>query len=296
MAKTKYTLQRLHGEEPTPPKVAPKLKAVDNTNVKSTVMLVTPELAVKWLEGNTHNREIRPALVERYARMMANGRWVLNGESIIFDVTGKLLDGQHRLWACFESKTPFETVVITDVDPDAFLTIDQGAKRTAGDALHVDAEIDLIGVPENRVAAACSMVWQYRTKNLFGKQNNFTPAMVVEMVKAEPAIIEWTRDAHRCGKGLKSFATPLAAAMHLGAKGQPEKAREFMDRFVDGANLAPGNPILALRARAMSNPPHVQWEKMYLVVSAWNAFAQGRSLQKLMSMPRSDDFPAIRGA
>lgn len=295
MAKTKYNLARLHGEEPTPPKAAPKLKAIDSTSVKSQVVLVTPELAVKWLEGNTHNREIRPALVERYARIMSNGQWVLNGESIIFDNTGKLLDGQHRLWACFESKTPFQTVVITDVDPDAFLTIDQGAKRTAGDALHVDAEIDLNGVPEKFVAAAATMVWQYRTNNLFGK-SVFTPAMTVELVKAEPKIIEWVRDARRVGKGLQGFSTPLAATMHLGSAGAPEKAREFMDRFIDGANLSPGHPVLALRARAVSNPPHVQWEKMYLVVSAWNGFVQGRNLHKLMSIPRSDDFPQIKGA
>ena len=69
-----------------------------------------------------------------------------------------------------------------------------------------------------------------------------------------------------------------------------------MDRFIDGANLGPGHPVLALRARAVSNPPHVQWEKMYLVVSAWNGFVQGRSLHKLMSIPRSDDFPPIKGA
>jgi hypothetical protein len=35
---------------------------------------------------------------------------------------------------------------------------------------------------------------------------------------------------------------------------------------------------------------------MYLVVSAWNAFAMERNLFKIMSVPRSDEFPRIKGA
>jgi hypothetical protein len=293
---SKYTLARLHGEQPIAhPKAAPKIKTVEDTKVKSTVVLITPELATKWLEGNTHNRPIRDSVVERYARMMRNGQWELNGEAIIFDRDGKLANGQHRLWACVESETNFETVVVIDVDPDAFLTVDQGAKRTAGDALHIDKDVDLKGVNRNWTAAAATLIWQYRTDNLFGK-SQLMPSMVLDLIKSEPAIIEWVREANRAPKGLRSFATPLAAVLHIGSKGFPDKANEFVARFVDGANLSPGNPILALRARAVSNAPHVQWERMYLVVSAWNAFAMERNLFKIMSVPRSDEFPRIKGA
>lgn len=291
---TKYDLKRLKGELPEPPKAPPELQA-HKTNVKTEVVKVTPEMATKWLEGNTHNRPIRDSMVERYARLMRNGQWELNGESIIFDLNGKLADGQHRLWGCVESQTAFETVVTTGVAPEAFLTIDQGQKRTAGDALYIDKDVDLKGVNNNWVAATVTMIWQYRSDNLFGK-SLLLPGMVLDIVKAEPGIIEWVRDAHKVNRSLKSFATPLSATMHLASKGLPEKAHEFMDRFVDGANLSPGSPMLALRARCMNNPPHIQWEKMYLVVSAWNAFAQGRPLHKIMSAPRSDDFPRIRGA
>lgn len=265
------------------------------SNVKSNIVTVTPELAARWLEGNTHNRPLRQANVESMMAAMQAGRWRLNGESIIFDTNGTLVDGQHRLWACVESKCQFETVVVTDVDPDSFLTIDQGAKRSAADALWVNDKELVKGAKLTGVAAAAILVWQYRNENLFS--NVRLPSTdVVRLVNEEPRLIHWVKEAGRAARGLRGFSTPVAATLHLGCNGFPEKAEEFLHRFVDGMNLGQGNPILALRGRILSNPPYRTWERLYLSVSAWNAFAQGRQLFKITATPRSDDFPKIRGA
>lgn len=58
---------------------------------------VTPEMAAKWLEGNVLNRPLKQAHVDRLAREMAAGRWRLTHQGIAFDVSGCLIDGQHRL-------------------------------------------------------------------------------------------------------------------------------------------------------------------------------------------------------
>ena len=66
--------------------------------------MIGPEKAIEYLTHNTKNyRRIKQAVVKRYAKSMQMGRWEKNGEPIIFDEDGNLLDGQHRLSAVVKS-------------------------------------------------------------------------------------------------------------------------------------------------------------------------------------------------
>lgn len=70
------------------------------------VIEVTPQLASSWLgECNTHNRHVVEAHVNRLARDMKAGRWILTHQGIAFSPNRVLLDGQHRLWAVVMSET-----------------------------------------------------------------------------------------------------------------------------------------------------------------------------------------------
>ncbi len=113
---------------------------------KCKVMLVTPDVAQRWLnESNTHNRPLRNNLVDRYAAAMKRGEWKLTAEPIAFcgpysdecneqqGVT--LINGQHRLWAVVESGITCEFTVWWGCEPDEFSVIDQNAPRTLGDVL-----------------------------------------------------------------------------------------------------------------------------------------------------------------
>jgi hypothetical protein len=97
--------------------------------------LVTPEIATKWLEGNTHNRTLRQSVVERYARDMKAGKWQLTPECIAFDFNKTLVDGQHRLWAVIESETATRFMVAYDVRPEVRAVINAGLVRTDTDHL-----------------------------------------------------------------------------------------------------------------------------------------------------------------
>src|SRR5258706_8303068 len=83
---------------------------------------ITPEMARQWLEKNAMNRRLRQSSVDTYASIMKRKQWELNGETIIISDTGDILNGQHRLWACFESGTPFETYVIIGMTKEVFDT------------------------------------------------------------------------------------------------------------------------------------------------------------------------------
>jgi hypothetical protein len=261
--------------------------------LQTKVMTVTPELAAKWLEGNTHNRPLYQRAVERYTAQMKASRWKLNGESIIFGDDGRLLDGQHRLWACVESQCTFESVVVTGANADAFLTIDQGKHRSVADHISVAKIGEGSGTSTKTVAAAAHLVIQYRTNSLFSTFAS-DPTEIIRLLQTEPGLIQWVAKAQRAPNGLKGFASPIAATLHVGALTHDEDADTFVHKWVSGADLEPGNPILTLRQRVMSMPPHKAWERMFLVASVWNAFIQQRPLYKMGSL-RGDKFPRIEG-
>jgi len=269
-----------------------KEPAMGLTNtLKPTVMEITPELATKWLEGNVHNRKLRQKEVDRLAREMKGGRWALNGESIIFASDGTLLDGQHRLWACVESQVTFQSVVVYGADASSFTTIDQGRHRSPANHLEVAR------VQSNyttTVAAVASIIIRYRTNNIFSNEK-VNPADLVELVKTNPEIVEWVNKARKAPKGLKGSASSIATVLYLGSRYLPNEAEAFLHHWVTGSDLATGSPILTLRQRVLTaKPPASQWERLFLVVSAWNAYAEKRPLYKMGSL-RGDKFPGIVG-
>lgn len=102
------------------------------------IMTVTPAMANKWLESTTfRNRNVSVAAVNRYATDMAEGRWALNGESIVLDDNGNVIDGQHRLRAVIKSGVPIQSVIVRGVDQSVFPTFDVGSKRGGHDVLAI---------------------------------------------------------------------------------------------------------------------------------------------------------------
>lgn len=111
---------------------------------------ITPKIATQLLELNEDNRPVSSSKVEQYARDMKASNWPLNGESVIIAADGSVNDGQHRLFACIEAGTPFETVVVFGVDRDSRLTVDQGRARGAG------CYLGMAGTPNAKAVATIS--------------------------------------------------------------------------------------------------------------------------------------------
>jgi len=99
--------------------------------------LVTVEMATKWLEGNVHNRILLQRVVDRYAASMSLGLWMLSPQCIVFDTTGMLIDGQHRLWAIVLVGQPQMCVVVTGADPKVQLVLDQNTPRNPADNVNL---------------------------------------------------------------------------------------------------------------------------------------------------------------
>lgn len=102
--------------------------------IDTSVVSITPYIAEVMLENNAEEqRNVSRMRVKRYASDMANGLWTMNGETIIIDERGKLIDGQHRLLAVIESGVTAEFLVVRGVKASSYKTLDQGMSRRLTD-------------------------------------------------------------------------------------------------------------------------------------------------------------------
>ena len=116
------------------------------SNPAPVLTVIQPDMAAAWLEQNTNNRSINNTRVKRYAADMAEGNWAVTGDSIRFSKSGKLLDGQHRLWACVESAAPFTAYVLKGLPEDSQLYMDQGMPRSKGSQLSKEEEEEALRI------------------------------------------------------------------------------------------------------------------------------------------------------
>jgi hypothetical protein len=109
----------------------------DNKTPYNVIIEVGPDMAARWLDGNTHNRPIRQSVVDRFARDMMAGRWRLTHQGIAFDSDGVLIDGQHRLWAIVISAVTVRTRVFFNEPLENMKAVDIGLVRSNFDVLHL---------------------------------------------------------------------------------------------------------------------------------------------------------------
>jgi len=97
-------------------------------------LLVTPETASQWLKLNEANRPLRSGAVQKMADDIADGLWLeTNPQPLIFDTSGALIDGQHRLSALVRANRPLWFLVVTNVPRHTQLVIDDHLIRSVAD-------------------------------------------------------------------------------------------------------------------------------------------------------------------
>lgn len=210
------------------------------------------ETARRWLDLMDINRRLRKRQVTTMKRDMIAGNWRPVGDPIRFDTTGALRDGQHRLEALLaadEEKpgivVPF--IVVSGIAPEDVVVIDTGARRTPGDQLR------LAGYPHYTLLASAAR-WAIicERKVMYDAANrDVTHAEILEYVQGNDLLQESVAFVmNRMVKLVPLPPTHLAVTYYMSRKINPKMADEFMARLIDGANLAVGDPVLALRNRA----------------------------------------------
>ncbi len=216
--------------------------------MKVEAKYVSPQMAEELLATTEHNRSVSHNRVLTFANLMRTKRWQMNGETIIVSETGKLLDGQHRMFAVIEYGASVQMLIATGAPDNSFETIDTGRARTAGDILGMEG----INNP-NVVAAAAGMLWRLFHRTAI---NEPCPAQtVLEVVERFPVIHKWATYTSAY-KGARAPLPPgsfLTAQLYLeGVAMKPRLAEQFFDGITKGVDLGEGSPILALRNRMMN--------------------------------------------
>jgi hypothetical protein len=103
--------------------------------IRTTWVMMDPELAQFMLSFNKDNRPIDEARVLLLSRIQEAGDWDLNGATIVFSDEGVMLDAQHRLLSIVKSGISFPMLIVEGVPPSAGDSIDQSKQRSVGDIL-----------------------------------------------------------------------------------------------------------------------------------------------------------------
>lgn len=257
---------------------------------------ITPGRAAQILESNSGNRSVASAVVDKYARDMKVGAWVLNGQTIKIGQSGRLLDGQHRCAAAIKAGRGFDAVVVEGLDDSVFDTFDLGMRRSIGEILQDRQEINT-----STLAAVLRQVWLIKNGLLQHRAVSPTVAELLDLLDNNPAVRESVRLSYK----IRDVVAPgLACALHFFfAQVHKSKAEEFVARLGDGANLSEFSPILRLRERlnkdrASRKRDMSDAEKAAILIKAWNAFRLGRELGVLKwqnAGPKKEAFPQIEG-
>ena len=96
---------------------------------------ITPEMALAWLEVTDIQRPVKDRAVARFCALHRKGLMLNDGNPIKFSTSGKVIDGQHRLWTVVLTGLPFICDVRIGLPDEAATTSNGGTPGSLPDAL-----------------------------------------------------------------------------------------------------------------------------------------------------------------
>lgn len=187
---------------------------------------ITPEIATAMLEHNKLNRDIRNDKVRAYVSLMKEGKWDFNGESIIFDEYGNVLDGQHRLWAIVYSECTIKILCVGGVDAEARYNIDTGLPRSVFDAVRMSGDKDSA---KKTVAIALRMADRFN----LGGVDNAQGKDIFEQYRKAAEFVTGRFKAHFTRHAVAKIPVMTACARAYYTVGEAKLA-EFIDLLCTG--------------------------------------------------------------
>lgn len=275
--------------------------------IKAEVLKVDAEMVMGWLarteELGFHNRRLSNRVIEQYTHAMLTDHWELNGEAVILDEAGALLNGQHRAHAVLEATVAdegpafVEMLVAQGVKRNTFRTMDQGLRRSAGQILGMQ------GVSQGNNFAALVRhirVWEVNRYINHNEARLMDNSEVSEIALRDhailaPAVAYGKRAARDLGRpSLWSFVYWL-----LIDHAPDDALSDFLEPLLSGANLHEGHPVLALRRKMLkARTAHVEYHPKLvfsMAVRTWNALQRGRTLAQLQVPKLADPIPELKG-
>jgi len=259
------------------------------------VMHITPHMAEVMLEHNLVNgvrvnRKMREERVLALSQDMADGKFDLTGESIIFTSDGVLNDGQHRLAACVKSGIAMDCLVMFGVKRETFSKVDIGAKRTAADIFGIKGEHHAAAL-----ASAISWIIKFETDRVSAKYLDTSAEHLWQHLdKNHPKLRDVVAENYTQSK-MPGVSPSLLCALHywIGRTAHAIKpADEFFYSLCSGNDIGSRSrkhPINRLRERIFQNAQDklkgqslAQATIAAYIVKSWNAWRKGAEVTQLV--------------
>jgi hypothetical protein len=257
--------------------------APEGVTVRAVMM--TPKVAAQWLaESRIRNRNHRDQVSDAYGRDMSEGRWKFNGEAIVRDKEGNLLQGQHRLQAVEKSRSAVLLLVIEGVESGVMDTFDTGLPRYYKDMLQVAG----YSYPTSMSSITRGM-WRWdRGQYMLTPSGNADRPSRAELdayLSAHRDEIEASAAyAERLRIRVLMPASVLGTAAIILNRIDSLAAGEFFNKLAYGDDLKRDNPILVLRNqldRRNSSSKETTDERRALLFGTWNYWRTGEVRDKI---------------
>ncbi|MCJ8601074.1 hypothetical protein MWH03_00570 [Klebsiella pneumoniae] len=265
------------------------------------IMTITPEIAAEMLEHNVKNRPLSPSRIAMHAAAMKAGEWALNGEAIKFDVTGRLMDGQHRLKAVIQSNVAIQTAVIRGLPPQSINTLDTGKNRSAADVLALSGNVS--PAASRAFAAATRLLMLYEVQEPWGYSTAGSKIRFSSNVMIERYVKIHLQELTDRFNWLTENLPRYGALMQVGdlmflyivmCRKSPEEANQFFLRVFKGVGLEDGSQEFALRTLLLKRRQKISdlplGATRYTIVRVWNALRTSHKLPRL-AWRQGDDVP-----
>lgn len=257
-----------------------------NPTIKLEV--ITPAKAKQLLECVPDwQRKLARRNVTQLAADMRNGDFKVTADTIKIDTAGNVIDGQHRLMAIVSADVTVRSFVARNVDPDAFVVLDQGKKRTLADQLTSK------GIANAKtVAAALSRLEGFVHSGYWvskGIQINHasTVSARIALLNDEYDITTWASQAEYLASKIKFSSGFICAFLYAASLSKAGDVEYFVDKLATGAELIEGDPILKLRNALLDRKAKTGGRKMgeahyvNMFVRAWGYYCQGETISQL---------------
>lgn len=257
--------------------------------MQTSIETVTPEKAQAYLLTNVNNqRKLHPKHVSRYAGDILAGNWQVNGGTIVFSTTGKLLDGQHRLAAVMLAQRSINVIVVRGVDEQSFVTIDSGRPRNGSDLFAIQGE------KYPSMLHSGVVHWLRYHRGSLGDNRAFSSILIDTTLNENPGLRDSTGIVSHFPP--KNFPRALLVFIdYAGKKVDAIKTEKFMDNLKTGIGLEAGDPVLQLRERYMGYRTLNRKEIAAITIKALNLTFTGRRVNKLVWYDARENFPDIVG-
>lgn len=262
----------------------------DTSKISATYIAVSPDVAERWLQANTVNRKTRQSRINQYAADMEAGRWQHSNDAITFDSNGNMLNGQHRLNAVVLSGCTITFLVVRNMPPESMTAMDQGAARSAGDALKFAGEANT-----SVLAASARLALLYHDGRIYkdNKVQRTSHGQILDFIDTHPTIKQSITEVAHKGTAIDApNSTIIAAHWIISGVNEFPLATYYIQQLASRINEPEGSAVHAIDSRLRevrrNRNQYPQRNFIYLLLKGWNYYARDQQVRQINMSPRGE--------